>query len=166
VEASSGSVAVQKDGGTRLSSMMNCKLISQERDESDCAEQNNRENNCPRGFLGQSLDAAPLDMTWVGTICFDGNGNILGSSMGFNQTGWFQTLNGSTLAAVTNQTGTYNINGAGNTPGQGMGYFTFKSQACGQFEFSVNSVDSTAAVRSPCFATAGTPTGCQPSVPP
>jgi hypothetical protein len=99
-------------------------------------------NAAPRGcygFLSNSVDvAAPNNRSTVGTICFDGMGNIIPSVGSLDQTGWWQNTGGigASFAAVS---GTYGVT---NNPGQGMGYFSFPS-VCGTYAFSINTVDST-----------------------
>ena len=94
------------------------------------------------GHLSTSVDTenAPRNKNIVGTICFDGNGNILPSLSGVNQTGHYQNLNG-VVTANANISGTYSL-GNPNTPGQGMGIFTVPGPCTTIHGFSVNSVDS------------------------
>jgi len=90
------------------------------------------------GFLSNSVDVAPpSNRSTVGTICFDGMGGIIPSAGSLDQTGWWQNTNGTPVTAAT-VAGTYSIP---NSPGQGMGYFSFTSY-CGTYAFSINSVDS------------------------
>ena len=97
------------------------------------------------GHLSTSVDTEnpPRNKNIVGTVCFDGNGNIIPSLSGVNQTGQYQNLNGVVVANV-NGSGTYSL-GNPNTPGQGMGTITVPGGTGGctsVHAFSVNSVDS------------------------
>ena len=90
------------------------------------------------GFLSNSMDvAAGLHRSTVGTICFDGQGGIVPSSGGEDQTGWWQNTNGTAISAA-NVSGGYSVT---NVPGQGMGQFGF-AKVCGVYAFSINSVDA------------------------
>jgi hypothetical protein len=89
------------------------------------------------GFLSHSVGISPpLNRSTVGTICFDGLGNIVPIAGTVDQTGWYQNTNGA-VATVANVAGGYAVT---NTPGQGMGTFSFKG-VCGVYGFSINSVD-------------------------
>lgn len=95
------------------------------------------------GFLNTSVDtegpnAARKNESIVGTLCFDGNGNILKTLAGDNQSGWWFDTNG--VAKQGADSGTYML-AAPNVPGQGMGTFSF-TKGCQTYAFSVNSVDA------------------------
>ena len=88
------------------------------------------------GFLSNSVDVAPpLNRSTVGTICFDGNGNIIPNVGALDQTGWVQTTSGP-FVALAKQPGVYAVL---NNPGQGMGEIRFAT-GC-YYVFSINSVD-------------------------
>jgi hypothetical protein len=90
------------------------------------------------GFLSGSVGIAPaLNQSTVGTICFNGNAGIVPNVGTLDQTGWWQTTNGVSVA-VAKVPGTYNVT---NVPGQGMGQFNFAAPGCGLYAFSINSVD-------------------------
>jgi hypothetical protein len=85
------------------------------------------------GFLSNSVDSKPSTAT-VGTICFDGQGNIVSNAGGLDQTGWLtDTTVGNFF--TSHEGGTYNV---GNAPGQGMGTMTF-ANGC-TYYFSMNNV--------------------------
>jgi hypothetical protein len=89
------------------------------------------------GFLSNSVDVAPpLNRSTVGTICFDGQGEIMAKSGSEDQTGWWQTTNGSAVSS-SSVAGGYSVT---NTPAQGMGTFGFTG-GCVTYAFSINSVD-------------------------
>ena len=89
------------------------------------------------GFLSNSVDVAPpnLNRSTVGTMCFDGNGNIIPNFGALDGTGWWQTTNGASLA-FAKQGGVYAVL---NAPGQGMGQIRL-ANGC-YYAFSINSVD-------------------------
>lgn len=90
------------------------------------------------GFLSNSVDVAPpFNRSTVGTICFDGIGGIIPMAGTLDQTGWWQNTGGTSLF-IPSVAGSYTVT---NSPGQGMGFFSF-SGSCGTYAFSINSVDS------------------------
>ena len=90
------------------------------------------------GFLNNSVgQPSPLNASTVGTICFNGNGGIVGKTGGGeDQTGWVDNTDGSVTSA-SDVNGTYLLN---NKPGQGMGTFTFTTNGCGTYAFTLNEV--------------------------
>lgn len=95
------------------------------------------------GFLSSTVgQPSPLNASTVGTICFDGAGHILGKTGGGeDQTGWVQNTDGS-VSSFADVTGTYVVT---NSPGQGMGTFTFTSVGCGEYAFTLNEIKSSIA---------------------
>jgi len=100
-------------------------------------------NGC-YGFLSNSVDVAPpLNRSTVGTICFDGQGRIVPNAGALDQTGWYQNTNG-VIVAPALVTGNYAVT---NAPGQGMGLLAFSlPKGCGEYAFSINSVDPTTGI--------------------
>lgn len=94
-------------------------------------------NGC-YGYLLTSQDPLPNDRSGVGTICFDGNGNIVPGVSGNALTGGYNNTNG-TVTSASLVTGTYAVT---NFPGQGMGIFHLNVTCGGTFAFSVNTIDS------------------------
>ncbi len=91
------------------------------------------------GFLSNSVgQLAPLNSSIVGTICFDGKGHIVPKDplSGEAQTGWTMNVGGIIMPVMT-VAGTYAVT---NSPGQGMGTFSFTSGGCGSYVFSFNEV--------------------------
>jgi hypothetical protein len=93
------------------------------------------------GFLNTSVDtegpnAARKNRSTVGTLCFDGNGLILSTLSGDNQTGSCINTNGAAVCKM--EAGTYAVT---NIPGQGMGTLNITG-GCQTHAFSVNSVDA------------------------
>jgi hypothetical protein len=84
-----------------------------------------------------SADTEPsaLNTIVVGTFCFDGNGNILGTSSTPGLTGPVGNING-TIKTATDETGTYTVT---NTPGDGMGTITTH---CDTRTFVIRDVDA------------------------
>jgi hypothetical protein len=72
----------------------------------------------------------------VGTFCFDGNGNILGSASTPGLSGHISNTNGM-IKTGSDETGTYSIT---NTPGDGMGTLTI---GCTTQAFVIRNVDKT-----------------------
>lgn len=70
---------------------------------------------------GTSVDtgATTVGRDTIGTLCFDGKGNILGTNGSTGLSGHIANTDG-TVHVVSNQTGTYNVT---NSPGDGMGVF-------------------------------------------
>jgi hypothetical protein len=71
----------------------------------------------------------------VGTFCFDGNGNIVGTSGTPGLSGATGNTDGK-VRSVSNQTGTYSVT---NSPGDGMGTFTI---GCSTHAFAIRNVQS------------------------
>ncbi|MGD0192874.1 MAG: hypothetical protein ABSD74_19225 [Rhizomicrobium sp.] len=71
----------------------------------------------------------------VGTLCFDGNGNILGTTGTPGLSGHVQNTDGKVKTGA-DETGTYAVT---NTPGDGMGTMT---AACGTHEFVISHVNT------------------------
>lgn len=72
----------------------------------------------------------------VGTFCFDGNCNILGTTGTPGLSGSMGNVNGK-AGTASDQTGTYSIT---NSPGDGMGTFTI---GCDTHAFAIKNVDKT-----------------------
>jgi hypothetical protein len=112
-------------------------------------------------FLSTSRDAAPLDEVVVGTICFDGRGNIVPDSGAEDQTGWEEILGGS-LSTVGKEPGTYSVT---NSPGQGMGTFSLSAASfCGKYAFSLHSLDAATRIAGGFQFALITPGACGPAV--
>jgi hypothetical protein len=110
------------------------------RSHATTAYTNSALNGC-YGYLLTSVDteAPPRDRNVVGTMCFDGNGNIVPIIGGVDQTGGIMNTNG-VVAGKALITGTYAVT---DVPGQGMGTFIYTNVNCaGEYAFSINSVDS------------------------
>jgi hypothetical protein len=88
--------------------------------------------------LNTSVDTKPgaLNTDVVGTFCFDGNGNIVGTTGTPGLSGHLSNTKG-TIQTLSDQTGTYSVT---NSPGDGMGTFVTD---CATREFSINHVDDT-----------------------
>jgi hypothetical protein len=84
--------------------------------------------------ISVDTEAGALNRNIVGTLCFDGNGNIVGTSGTPSLTGHVSNTNG-TVSSTSEETGTYSVT---NSPGDGMGTITY---TCSTHAFSVNSVD-------------------------
>jgi isoaspartyl peptidase/L-asparaginase-like protein (Ntn-hydrolase superfamily) len=97
-------------------------------------------NGC-YGYLLTSQDPLPNDRSGVGTICFDGNGNILAGTNAVPLSGGLNNTNG-VISSGSLVAGTYTLSNP-NSPGQGMGTFHLTNVTCTPiFAFSVNSVDA------------------------
>lgn len=86
--------------------------------------------------LNTSVDTQPgaLNTDVIGTFCFDGNGNIVGTTNTPGLTGRVSNAKGN-VQTVSDQTGTYSVT---NSPGDGMGTFVTD---CATRAFSINHVD-------------------------
>lgn len=89
----------------------------------------------------------------VGTLCFDGNGKIMGSSGTPGLSGHVSNVGGTT-SSVKNQTGTYSVT---NSPGDGMGTFQGK---CATHEFVLKNVDSNGLAHGFSYILLKTTKGC------
>jgi hypothetical protein len=88
-------------------------------------------NGC-YGFMEASVDtqAGALNRDSVGTLCFDGNGNVTDAS------GHYSNTNGTEGSGSGGGGATYSVT---NSPGNGMGTIV---DTCSTKGFSVNSVDA------------------------
>jgi hypothetical protein len=93
-------------------------------------------NGC-YAHLSTSVDteAGAQNRDIVGVLCFDGKGNVVGSSGTPGLSGHVSNTNGS-VKTSSNETGTYSVT---NTPGDGMGTF---EDACSTHAFAVRNVDA------------------------
>jgi hypothetical protein len=71
----------------------------------------------------------------VGVLCFDGKGNIVGTSGTPGLSGHVSNTNG-TVKTASDETGTYSVT---NSPGDGMGTF---QAGCSVHEFAIRNVDA------------------------
>jgi len=89
-------------------------------------------------YRGTSVDTGSSDTAGkdtVGTLCFDGNGHIVGTSATPSLSGHVANYNGK-RTATPDETGSYHVT---NDPGDGMGYFETK---CTFHAFVLRNVDS------------------------
>jgi hypothetical protein len=93
-------------------------------------------NGC-YAHLSTSVDSgsAAEDRDNVGTMCFDGKGNIVGSSTAPHLSGGVSNTNG-TVASHDDATGTYKVT---NSPGDGMGVFEGR---CAKHAFVLRHVEN------------------------
>ena len=93
-------------------------------------------NGC-YGYLATSSDteSPPQNRSVVGTLCFDGAGNIVGVTGSPGLTGNTANTNG-TVASASALTGTYKVT---NSPGDGMG--TWVLDRCTTEAFTINTLD-------------------------
>jgi len=84
-----------------------------------------------------SVDTEPgaVNRDNVGTLCFDGNGNIVGTSGTPALSGHVSNSDG-TAKTTTDEAATYAVT---NTPGDGMGTFTFR---CNSDAFVLKNIDA------------------------
>jgi|HubBroStandDraft_6_1064221.scaffolds.fasta_scaffold24585_8 hypothetical protein len=91
-----------------------------------CYAHSNTSVDTPSNAVGQNT---------VGTFCFDGNGNLVGTSGTPGLSGHVSSTDG-VVKTKTDQTATYSVT---NTPGDGMGTIVEK---CGTYTFSVAHVNT------------------------
>jgi len=91
-------------------------------------------NGCYAHLSSSVDDGTNIGRDVVGTFCFDGNGNIVGTSGTPALSGSMGNTNG-VAKTTSDQTGTYSVT---NTPGDGMGTFTI---GCGTHAFVIANVD-------------------------
>lgn len=94
-------------------------------------------NGC-YSFSGTSVASASTTEARdnVGTFCFDGNGNIVGTTGSTGLSGHVGNTDG-TVHTTADETGTYNVT---NYPGDGMGVFEGR---CTEHAFVLRDIDST-----------------------
>jgi hypothetical protein len=77
-----------------------------------------------------------LNTQSLGTFCFDGNGNVVGTTGAPDLTGHYDNTNGMVGSGSGGGGATYTVT---NSPGDGMGTINDK---CSTVAFSINSVDA------------------------
>ena len=95
----------------------------------------------------------------VGTLCFDGKGNIVGRTTTPALSGHVENTEGNVHIA-SDQTGTYNVQ---NYPGQGMGIF---QGTCTIHEFVLRNVDSNGLAHGFSYILTKRKKGCNDNGPP
>lgn len=98
--------------------------------------------------------SAAVNRDSVGTTCFDGNGNIVGSSTSPHLSGDVANTNG-VAATHDNVTGTYKVT---NSPGDGMGIF---DGACAKHAFVLRHFDTNGLAHGYSFILMSRKKGCK-----
>ncbi|HEX3429586.1 MAG TPA: hypothetical protein VHT03_01760 [Rhizomicrobium sp.] len=98
---------------------------------------NNTALNGCYAHLGTSVDtgSSTVGRDTVGTLCFDGMGNIVGTAGSTGLSGHVTNTDG-TVTTTSDQTGTYKVT---NYPGDGMGVF---KGTCTEHSFVLRNVDT------------------------